>query len=138
MWLDIKVTATNGAQTVTASRRVRFGSPGGGGPLENQQTADTGRLADSDEGIEAFVVRAPAPSVARRGQAVRMRYGLVEAARVDVSVRDLLGREHSRTREERAAGWHAVEVPLDGLGAGVYLVTVHAGAQQRTVRFVVQ
>ena len=139
-WLDIEVTATDGAQTVTASRRVRYGSPaGGGGALAaNQQAAETGLLLGSEERADAFIVRAPAPSVVHRGQSVRVRYGLVEASRVDVTVRDLLGREHYRMRDERPAGWHEVMMPHEGLSSGVYLVTVRAGAQQRTVRFVVQ
>ena len=141
-WLDIELTATNGSQVLTASRRVRYGSYGGDGPLLGSPSIEGASSVMSSEAealaVEAFEVAGVRPSMVRLGGRMEVKYALPEASEVEISVRDVLGRVHHRAVEVRAAGRHRAEVPVSSLSAGLYLVTVRAGQAQQTVRFVVQ
>ena len=88
-----------------------------------------------------FVVSSPRPNLVR-GSAV-LRYGLPRAARADVRIYDVLGREVYRVaeaRDEQAAGWHEVrwEAPV---ASGVYFLRLSAadgcGTVVRTQRLTV-
>ena len=143
-WLDLEVTATNGTDTLISSRRVRYGSFGGGGgdllsasSPSNEESANLAR-DDAAATVGAFKVLGVRPSVAHVGEHVVVAFALPEGADVEVSVRDMLGRLRRRMIEARPAGHHRAVVPLDGLRAGVYLVTVRAGERLQTVRFIVQ
>lgn len=140
-WLDVEVTATNGSQTVTTTRRVTYGSPGGGGgPLAASPSTEGLSLNTEGEAeaIAAFEVTGVRPSVVRSGGRVWVDYALPEASEVHIIVHDVLGRVRHRATEARPAGRHRADVSLAGFDAGVYLVTVRAGGAQRTVRFIVQ
>ncbi|MEL7170058.1 MAG: T9SS type A sorting domain-containing protein, partial [Bacteroidota bacterium] len=84
----------------------------------------------------ALVLEATYPNPAR--DAATLRYALPTAADVHVTVTDLLGRTVlSRTEGAKPAGRHAVQLTLDGLSSGVYVVRVNAQGATATERLTV-
>ncbi|MEL6611340.1 MAG: T9SS type A sorting domain-containing protein, partial [Bacteroidota bacterium] len=84
----------------------------------------------------ALVLEATYPNPAR--DAATLRYALPTAADVHVTVTDLLGRTVlSRTEGAKPAGRHAVQLTLDGLSSGVYVVRVNAQGATATKRLTV-
>jgi 1,4-alpha-glucan branching enzyme len=79
---------------------------------------------------------APNPATAR----ATVRLTLPTAAPVTVTVRNVIGREVRRVQLGPRPAGATVEAPvsLDGLAAGMYLVTVQAGQASATTRLVVQ
>jgi phosphatidate phosphatase APP1 len=53
-------------------------------------------------------------------------------------LKDLQGRQHRAIPLAAEAGWHTLELPVEGLPAGVYLLTAELGTQQLRQRVVVQ
>ena len=144
-WLDIEVRATNGAQSVTQLRRVRYGSYSGGGddgpmaasPSTEGPLPDASIQADAQM-VDVFEVAGVRPSIVRSGDRMRVDYALPNASDVEISVRDVLGCVHHQATEARPAGRHRSNLAVSNLPAGLYLVSVRAGEAQQTVRFVVQ
>ncbi|MEL7361922.1 MAG: T9SS type A sorting domain-containing protein [Bacteroidota bacterium] len=84
----------------------------------------------------ALALEAAYPNPAR--DAATLRYALPTAADVHVTVTDLLGRTVlSRTEGAKPAGRHAVQLTLDGLSSGVYVVRVNAQGATATKRLTV-
>lgn len=74
------------------------------------------------------------------GSTATLRYELGQSAPVSVTVTNLLGATvHTATTATRqAAGTRELQLPVQHLANGIYLVRLSAGAQQQTVRLVVQ
>ncbi len=61
----------------------------------------------------------------------RLRFSLAEAARVELTVHDLSGRELRRLKSgPMSAGNHEIEWDGDGLASGVYLIQLNAGDER--------
>ncbi|WP_185817047.1 alpha-amylase family glycosyl hydrolase [Hymenobacter metallilatus] len=73
------------------------------------------------------------------GTTAQLSYQLPQAATVQVSILNLLGATVKTLPAVRqAAGAKALELPLDNLSNGVYMVRLNTGQQQQTIRLVVQ
>ncbi|TGE08854.1 T9SS type A sorting domain-containing protein [Hymenobacter fodinae] len=82
------------------------------------------------------VVALPNPA----GSTATVRYALGQSAPVSVTVTNLLGAtvHTSNVASRQAAGTHELQLPVQQLANGVYMVRLNAGTQQQTVRLVVQ
>jgi hypothetical protein len=68
---------------------------------------------------------------------VNLRWGLPNAARIDVRVYDMLGREIATLAEGSVeSGWHDFQWKAE-VASGVYIVRLTAGTQTRTRRVLV-
>ncbi|SDX41478.1 DUF4961 domain-containing protein [Hymenobacter psychrophilus] len=72
------------------------------------------------------------------GVAAQLRYELPQAATVQVTVTNLLGATvQTLPATRQPAGSRSLELPLQNLANGVYLVRLQAGTQQQSIRLVV-
>ena len=77
-------------------------------------------------------------TAARRGAPLEVAFALPEPGPVRAVVVDVLGRVvASADLGARAAGPQRASVPAGGLGAGVYVVRLEAGARAATLRVTV-
>ncbi|TGD83370.1 alpha-amylase family glycosyl hydrolase [Hymenobacter wooponensis] len=74
------------------------------------------------------------------GTTATLRYELGQSAPVSVTVTNLLGAtvHKASVATRQAAGAHDLQLPVHNLANGVYIVRLNAGAQQQSVRLVVQ
>ncbi|WP_044001608.1 DUF4961 domain-containing protein [Hymenobacter swuensis] len=73
------------------------------------------------------------------GSAAQLRYELPQASTVQVTVLNLLGAAvQTLPATRQSAGPKVVELPLQNLSNGVYIVRLSTGQQQQTIRLVVQ
>ena len=83
-------------------------------------------VATESGAVDGFVVSPPAPNPTRGG--ARLGYTLPEAADVHVEVFDTVGRQVLvQEVGARVAGAHTVDLPMEGMPAGIYAVRVRAG-----------
>jgi hypothetical protein len=100
-------------------------------------TVDDDVGVDRTKGVpQEYTLRPAYPNPVRR--AATLRYGLPEAAQVQIHVYDVLGRRVATLADaQRPAGWHEVRVDAAQLPAGVYLYRLTAGSYTETRRMVV-
>ena len=85
---------------------------------------------------EAVRLDAPAPNPARGRTGLRFTLSSASSARLDLF--DARGRHVSRLADgPHGAGSHRVPVDVSGLPAGIYVMRLDAGGQQRTTRLTV-
>ena len=122
---SVRWTASAGAGT-----RWRLARVGGA-------VAQTGLAhADVDATLPGALTLASVGPNPTRG-ALRVRFGVPEAAEVSVAVYDVRGRRVVQQTEAAGAGWHGAEVPTAALSPGVYVVRLTAGAETATRTFTV-
>ncbi|PSQ88685.1 MAG: hypothetical protein BRD45_05460 [Bacteroidetes bacterium QS_8_64_10] len=100
--------------------------------------AETNPLPVKDKGAmaEKVTLRGNTPNPVRQGTTIR--YALPQAARVTLTVYDVLGRQIATlASEKKSAGRHAATFDASDLPAGVYLYRLRAGSYVETRRMVV-
>lgn len=119
-----QLTLAPGQYTVYTSRKIAVPT---GTVLSTKRQKDAAALQ---------LVALPNPA----GSTATLRYELGQSAPVSVTITNLLGATvHTvSTSTRQAAGTRELQLPVQNLANGVYLVRLTAGAQQQTVRLVVQ
>ena len=93
------------------------------------------RGPDAEARPDAFALGGSTPHPVR-GTAL-LRYALPEAAEVDITLYDVMGRVVRRlVSGSRPAGFHQVSVDASGLPSGVYFCRMQAGSFTETRRLV--
>ncbi len=96
----------------------------------------TGTVLSSQRASAAVLQLTAQPNPA--GSVAQLRYELPQAATVQVTVTNLLGATvQTLPASRQSAGTRTLELPLQNLANGVYLVRLNAGAQQQSIRLVV-
>ncbi len=122
----LSAKGTSGGETAWGEISVYVGGGGGcnaatGNPPEPCLVSSPGEALP-----EAFALEESYPNPVR--SEAQIRYALPEAAHVELSVYDALGREVARLADgEKPAGYHTATFEAGGLPSGVYVYRLRAG-----------
>ena len=145
-WITVYLSAdvTSGVETASETYPVGVYPSGCGGfkcGVVSSDSSSTGTAATRSKAVsmqgppETFALRSAAPNPFR--EATRIRYALPEAAHVQLTVYDMMGREVARVVDKKqGAGYHNVSWSGDNLPSGVYVYRLQASGFAATKRVV--
>jgi subtilisin family serine protease len=138
----IRLTVTDAASgSVSQTRSIAITSGATAGDGSSREQGDTGAEA-ALRAVTEYQLHALAPNPIARGGEFHVRYDLPEAARVRISVYDVLGREVAVLSDDaEAAGQKSLSLSESALLPGLYVVRLQAegasGPFAATKRFTV-